>query len=64
MMLGPEQLEICHGPKGAGLPAPPQLHFKTPHIPSNRDHKALNRSPLGRLGCDKMDIVQRTSSEQ
>ena len=31
-------------------PAPPQLPFKTPQIPSNRDHKALNRATLGGLG--------------
>ena len=29
----------------------PQLPFKTPQIPSNRDHKALNRGTLGGLGC-------------
>ena len=28
----------------------PQLPFKTPQIPSNRDHKALNRGTLGGLG--------------
>ena len=28
----------------------PQLSFKRPHIPSNRDHKALNRGTLGGLG--------------
>ena len=28
----------------------PQLPFKTPQIPSNRDHKALNRATLGGLG--------------
>ena len=28
----------------------PQLPFKRPQIPSNRDHKALNRGTLGGLG--------------
>ena len=28
----------------------PQLPFKTPQIPSNRDHKALNRGTLVGLG--------------
>ena len=28
----------------------PQLPFKTPQIPSNRDHKALKRGTLGGLG--------------
>ena len=28
----------------------PQLHFKRPQIPSNRDHKGLNRGTLGVLG--------------
>ena len=28
----------------------PQLPFKRPQIPSNRDHKALNRAALGGLG--------------
>ena len=30
----------------------PQLPFKRPQIPSNRDHKALNRGTLGGLGKD------------
>ena len=30
----------------------PQLPFKEPQIPSNRDHKALNRGTLGGLGID------------
>ena len=34
------------------LPAPPQLSFKRPQIPSNRDHMALNRATLGGLGPD------------
>ena len=28
----------------------PQLPFEIPHIPTNRDHKALNRGTLGGLG--------------
>ena len=28
----------------------PQLPFKIPHMPSNRDYKALNRATLGGLG--------------
>ena len=32
------------------FPAPPQLPSKTPQIPSNRDHKALNRATLGGPG--------------
>ena len=28
----------------------PQLPFKIPHIPTSRDHKALNRATLGGLG--------------
>ena len=28
----------------------PQLPFEEPQIPSNRDHKALNRGTLGGLG--------------
>ena len=36
------------------LPAPPQLPFKTPQIPSNRDHKALNRVTFGGLGTEGM----------
>ena len=31
-------------------PAPPRLPFKTPQIPSNRDHKATNWGTLGGLG--------------
>ena len=31
-------------------PAPPQLPCKEPQIPSNRDHKALNRGTLGGVG--------------
>ena len=34
----------------------PQLHFKIPHTPTNRDHKALNRGTLGGL-------ASRTRSE-
>ena len=30
----------------------PRLHFKTPQIPSGRDHKALNRGTLGGLGTE------------
>ena len=32
------------------VPAPPQLPFKESQIPSNGDHKALNRGTLGGLG--------------
>ena len=31
-------------------PAPPQLPFKRPQIPANRDHKALSRGTSGGLG--------------
>ena len=31
---------------------PPTTLHKIPHIPTNRDHKALNRSTLGGLGTD------------
>ena len=34
------------------LTSTPQLPFKRPHIPTNRDHKALNRGTLGGLGKD------------
>ena len=37
---------------GVDIPATPQLPFKMPHIPTSRDHKALNRGPLGGLGID------------
>ena len=30
----------------------PQLPFKEPQIPSNRDHKSLNKGTLGGLGRD------------
>ena len=36
--------------KELSKPAPPQLLFKRPQIPSNRDHQALNRGTLGGLG--------------
>ena len=29
------------------IPAPPQLPFKIPHMPTNRDHNAVNRGTLG-----------------
>ena len=35
---------------GSKTSAPPQLPFTIPHIPTNRDHKALNRGTLGGLG--------------
>ena len=31
----------------SGTTSTPQVPFKTPQIPSNRDHKALNRGTLG-----------------
>ena len=34
-------------------PAPPQQPFKTPQIPSTRDHKALNRGTFGGLGMSR-----------
>ena len=34
------------------LTSTPQLRFKTPHIPTNRDHEALDRGTLGGLGTD------------
>ena len=38
----------------------PQLPFKIPHIPSNRDHKALNGGTLGGLGraCRLLRMVR------
>ena len=36
--------------RASATPSTPQLHFKILHIPTNRDHKALNRSTLGGLG--------------
>ena len=42
----------------------PQLPFKIPHIPTNRDHKALNRAPLGGLGrAPVSDLGLRPSSQ-
>ena len=38
----------------------PQLPFKTPQIPSNGDHKALNRGTLGGLGNSLERILKRT----
>ena len=35
----------------------PQLPFKTPQIPSNRDYKAPNRGTLGGLGLSKVPYV-------
>ena len=35
-----------------GRDSDPQLAFKRPQIPSNRDHKALNRGTLGDVGRD------------
>ena len=36
----------------SSIQQPPQLPFKTPHIPSNRDHEALIRGTLGGLGIE------------
>ena len=41
--------ESHHG-KTPSPTSTPQLPFKTPQIPSNRDHKALDRGTLGGLG--------------
>ena len=43
----------------------PQLPFKTPQIPSNRSHKALNRDTLGGLGRHQVHRIQsrKTSGE-
>ena len=40
-------------------PSTPQLPFKTPQIPSNRDHKALNRRTLGGLGHQTRSMVYK-----
>ena len=50
-----------------GCTSTPQLPFKRPHIPSNRDHKALNRAALGGprdpQGCRPVDVnVPRMSA--
>ena len=37
-------------PKWRFQPATPQLPFKRPQTPSDRDHKALNRDTLAGLG--------------
>ena len=38
----------------------PQLHFKTPQIPSNTDCKALNRGTLGcSPGPSRADLARR-----
>ena len=39
-----------HIPLVLACTSTPQLPFKIPQIPSNRDHKALNRWTLGGLG--------------
>ena len=54
-VLGPPETEFTQHLKydsqcGNPIPAPPQLPFKTPQVPSNRDCKALNRGTLGGLG--------------
>ena len=35
----------------------PQLPFKRPQIPSNRDHKALNRGTLGGVGIPRIGVL-------
>ena len=39
-----------YAPKTILYTSTPQLPFKTPQIPSNRGHKAINRGTLGGLG--------------
>ena len=46
---GPSRLRGLAAPKKAPS-STPQLRLKTRHIPTNRDHKALNRGTLGGLG--------------
>ena len=51
--MGPESLRLAwKGGTNNSLmySSTPQLPFKEPQIPSNRDHKALNRGTLGGLG--------------
>ena len=43
---------MAHIPYWYSNTSTPQLPFKEPQIPSNRDHKALNRGTLGGLGID------------
>ena len=43
--------------KHKGTTSTPQLPFKIPHIPSNRDHKAINRGTLGGLGTEPIFLV-------
>ena len=36
----------------------PQLPLKIPHIPTNRDHKALNRAAMGALPRDDVEVLR------
>ena len=50
-------------PKRIQTPAStPQLPFKRPQIPSNRDHKGLNRGTLGGLGVYPAVFIQPRST--
>ena len=46
----------------------PKLPFEIPHIPRNRDHKALNRGTLGGLGtcscCLKHSVTPQALSKK
>ena len=43
----------------------PQLPFKTPKLPSNRDHKALDRATLGvQVGADLSLTILRIPNHQ
>ena len=49
-------------PEQNHIPAPPKLPFKTPQIPSNRDHKSTTRGTVKGLGRSLQALVWRVGA--